>query len=210
MTLDLIQLQWQRIRTAERERETEIENVRLREQVKKLQNEVNDSKKTSTAKNAEMQHMFKSWQKFFLSTKAEVMKIKLLFIKEMNSTLIDKDILSSAFSKFLALYVSRDGDLKLLERKNIELMSDLEKLKTQKNDYSAEQKAFQKEMQNMKSKIQSLKEESNEKDNLMKNTQNNYSQLVERIDALKLDKEKIFIEKEKFQSKYEVEQIRTV
>ena len=204
MNLDLVQLQWQRIRTAERERETELENVKLRKEIDDLNDRLKASEENDALSKKDYLNVLKAMQRKCSISKAELMKFKLETIKEMSAVLQEKDKLSSAFEHVFARFHGKESDVEVLKMKNRQLSQELENIRVQGQNNNAEQKAHTKEVQRLKSVIETLRKEVNEKELQKKSSDNVTKNLLGQVEQLKSELQQTLLEKDKTNSKYEV------
>ena len=112
-SFDLPQLQWQYIRSTEREQCTELENQRLRKEVASLF----DSSSRASKVNAQFAVTFQAAiHKFATLSKAELMKLKLTYIQELNALMKEKQLLSDAFSKLIGLLPIQEKEIEVYWR----------------------------------------------------------------------------------------------
>jgi chromosome segregation ATPase len=196
MSFDLVQMQWQDIRSIEREQATEQLSIRLRAEIKQLRLQL-DQASNSTAATDKMQKDVKLLVgKSTKSLRAGMQKLKMSFIKELNELIKDKQQLGSAFAKCIALIPVKDKQIKALDSTNNELTSKALELETQiaslrakESQWNSDNKAAQQDSTKLQAVINrqtvSLKQEEAQR-NLLKtelaDAKSQYDSLKEKKD----------------------------
>jgi hypothetical protein len=165
-SFDSVQLQWQYIRSTEREQCTERENVNLRKELKDLTLKLQDASSNTSLNDKLAKDLTSMIKKFSTFSKADMMKLKLAFIQELSALMKEKQILSEAFSKLIGLVPAREKEIEILKAKNRELslknkevLAQLDSMKCKDAMASSDQKNLMQDAAKLRSVIKRLKEE---------------------------------------------------
>jgi chromosome segregation ATPase len=178
MSFDLVQVQWQNIRSIEREQATDQLNIRLRAEIKQLRLQLEDASNSTASTDRMSKEVMLLVGKNTKSLRAGMQKLKLSFIKELNELMKDKQQLGSAFAKCIALIPLKDKQIKALDSANNDLTSKVLDLETQiaslrakESQWSSDNKAQQQDSSKLQAIINrqtvSLKQEEAQR-NLLK------------------------------------------
>jgi hypothetical protein len=164
-TVDLVQLQWQNIRSLEREQAAEQWNIRLKQDIKELEAKLEQANGDKTALKAFADKVLKVVNKSATCQRAEIQRLKLAFIKEMNESLKEKQKVDQGFSKLILILPAKDKQIKSLDNKVNELTLKIKDLESQMKSSKekdaqadANSRQYQQEAMRLASTINKLKE----------------------------------------------------